>query len=665
MRLTEELLLLLLNEQSGYLEVGAGWNFSCVVAGSVLAELALENRIDTDLEELLLIDARPTGDELLDPTLKEIGGAGETFDTQYWIERNTSRSETLVTRSFERLVERGILDHDLGGFWTLSRNVARSRTYRASDGTVQEEARARILNVILNDVIPDPRDVILINLAHTCGVFKLILEPEDYEERLDRIETVAKLDLIGRTVSKAIVHSTTKPKTRKVFRTQPIPKLRYTDILREKEFRSGNIARAMCNIHDRFGPVVEAPFTIKNKRVVALIGPETNTWINKEGRFFLRSKDYIAEFEAAFGASKTLPGLDGADHYKMRKNLRPAYSRAALAGRVSELVDICGQSIANWKEGDVLPATEICQKHISNQVSHLVLGIDCSAYVDDVLKYQHRALIAHVQNAIPKFMLSTPRMRRARRRIEEMLATIHSTHTPAQRKGKSPDIADALLEFHYSDPSFLPETDLSFPLVAAMVASIYLGSSLAFAIYLMITHPEVHEAVRSEAESVFGNGRQPDAANLASDKIPVTHALFYENQRLYPVIPWQLRTVMNQFVVEGFEIPANTMLLVCQTASHYMGDLFQDPLKLDIGRGSPDRKEYLQPGAYAPYGLGTHACLGQRWVDLQMSVNLLMIARRLSLELVPGDYKMAINPFPTCAPRKRMKFRVAGIREAA
>ena len=665
MRLTEELLLLLLNEQSGYLEVGTGWNFSCVVAGSVLAELALENRIDTDLKKLLLIDAAPTGDSILDPTLREIGESEETFDTQYWIERNTARSEEIVEVTLQRLADKGILDRDLGGFLSLSSKAARSGTYRSADGTDRVDARARILNVILNDPIPDPRDVILIGLAHTCGAFKLILAPEEYEERLERIETVSKLDLIGRTVSEAIVHSIAKPKTRRVFTAKPIPKLGFADILREKEFRTGNIAKAMSRIHEKYGPVVEAPFTMKKRRVIALIGPRTNTWVNKEGRYYLRSKDYIAEFEAAFGASRTMPGLDGADHYKMRKRLRPAYARAALERRVSELIRLCGDSISRWRAGDVLPATRSCQNHISSQVSHLALGIDCSDYIDDLLAYQHRALIAHVQRAIPKFMLSTPRMRRAKRRIEGMLHDIHSSHTPAQRRGKEPDIVDALLELHYTEPHFLPETDLQFPLVAAMVASIYLGSSLAFALYLMVTHPEIYEGVRREAGSIFGNGREPGVADFMADNIPVTHGLFNENQRLYPVIPWQLRTVMNQCVVEGFEIPAGTMLLVCQTASHYMEDLFENPLEVDIDRDRPDRKEYQKPGAFGPYGLGTHACLGQRWVEMQMSVNLLMIARRFSLELAPRNYKLRINPFPTLAPGKRLKFRIVDVETAA
>ena len=42
MRLTEELILLMLDEQSGYLGMVPDWDFSCVMAGAVIADLTLE-----------------------------------------------------------------------------------------------------------------------------------------------------------------------------------------------------------------------------------------------------------------------------------------------------------------------------------------------------------------------------------------------------------------------------------------------------------------------------------------------------------------------------------------------------------------------------------------------------------------------------------------------
>ena len=660
-RIAEELVLLMLDERSGYLEMVPGWDFSCVMAGAVLADLALERRIETDLERLYLVDPTPTGDGLLDPTLREIAESEEKSDAQFWIERSTRHSDEIVASTLDRLVERNILTHEHGGFWGLSRDVSRSGTYPTSDVETRRESRVRILSVILNDEIPDPRDAILVALMHTCGGFKLLLEEEDYEERLGRIELVSKLDLIGRTVAAAVQDSTAKPKTRRGLHTRPIPRLGYLDLLRQREFFSGNIPKAMYGIYQKHGPIVRMPFRVRGAPVVALMGPDVNHWVNRHGRFYLRSKDYIEGLERAFGASRSMPGMDGAEHYRMRKSLQQAYSRATLARRLPELIQNCRKSLSRWEEGDVFRGAESFQNHISSQISHLTMGVDCSHYVDELLAFEHRALVTRVQGALPDFMLSTPRMKRYGKHVQSLQEAITASHTPAQRKGKPRDIADALLELHKSDPQFLPETDLTFPFVAAMVASIYLGSGLAFAVYNMVRHQDVYARIRSEAESLFGNGREPGEDEFSHDSVDVTIRLCMESTRMYPVIPWQLRTVMNACMVSGYEIPAKTMALICQTAPHYSEDLYRDPSKFDIDRYLPGRAEHLQPGAYAPYGLGTHMCLGHRWVELQMAVNILLIAHHLELEVVPDNYRMRINPFPTLAPDRKLKFRVARV----
>ena len=392
-----------------------------------------------------------------------------------------------------------------------------------------------------------------------------------------------------------------------------------------------------------------------------LIGLEANQWIHKNGRFYLRSKDYIKDFEGALGASRTLPGMDGAEHFRLRKSLRKAYSRATLANRLPELLDHCRGSLQQWEQGSVVRATKTCQNHISKQVSHLTIGIDCSDYINDLLAYEHRALNVCVAKLMPKFMLSTPRMRQGRRCIEKMTETIKATHTQAQREGKPQDLVDALLEVHREDPQFLPETDMLFPYVASMVASIYLGSALAFALYAMMTRPNLYEQVRREANMVFGNGREPSADDFTPSKVDVTSRLFLETERMYPVIPWQFRTVVNHCIIDEHEISSPTHVLCCHTATHYIDDLFRNPLEFDIDRYLPERQEHLTPSAYVPYGLGTHTCLGHNWVQFQMVVNLLLIAHHVKLELQPAGYKLGINPFPTAAPDKKMKFRIAEV----
>jgi len=92
LNLPEELILALLNEESGYFHQVPGWDLNCAVIGSALAELSLLNRIDTDTRSLYLVDSMDTGNPALDPVLQEIVNDAGKRNAQYWIERLAPRA---------------------------------------------------------------------------------------------------------------------------------------------------------------------------------------------------------------------------------------------------------------------------------------------------------------------------------------------------------------------------------------------------------------------------------------------------------------------------------------------------------------------------------------------------------------------------------------------
>ena len=655
-------MLLVLDEQSGFIELSDSWDFACVVAGSVIADLALAYRIDTDLEKLQLIDATPTGDPILDETLSEIASEERVFGTQYWIEKNTRRTERVVEDLLERLVENDILQYEIGGFWELSSSVASSRSYESAEGTSLQEAKSRILNVILNDEIPTPRDVLLISLLHSCQFLKLLLTEEDYEEKLERIELLAGADLIGQSIAKSIQETTLLPRPRAKIGMAAIPKVKWRDLLREKGFHRGNLPLGLCGVHKKYGPVIQTPIKFGKSRAILITGPEVNRWVNKYGRLYLRTRDYITDFAGVFGAARVMPGMDGAEHYRLRKCLRAAYSRNALIQLLPELCQLIRQTLPSWDNNQAhVAAVKFCN-YMSVQVSNLFIGVNCASYVDDLLAYKDRALTVHVQKALPKWTLGTPKMKRAQKLVPKLLNAIKSAHTPALREGKPIDIADAYMELHRQDPGYMPETDLAFPFAAGLVASLYMGNALAFAMYNMIKHPDVYARVAEEGEALFGDGRIPDGKDFDGDKVDVTRRVFLESERLYPVIPVQLRTVMNRCIVAGVELEPRTLVMIGHTGTHYMEEYFENPLEFDIDRFLPGREEHLQPSVYVPYGLGTHHCLGHRYLELQAIINLLFLAYHFELELVPSNYKMRINPLSNLSPSKKMKIRVAKVK---
>ena len=654
--LPEELILMLLNEDDGYFHQVPGWNLNCVVVGAALAELSLMQRIDTDLESLFLVDSTETGHSGLDPVLREIAAEPNQHNTQYWIERLAPLAESIIDLTLDRLVEMDILQHHDGDFWTLARSSLTGRFGGiASDDSAAEFVKNRIARVIFSSEIPDPRDVIIVCLVNTCDLFRFIfpLEAEDEE----RIAFICRLDVIGRSIADAVSQNLAGPLLRHSGLTRTIPTVPLRKVLFNRHLRSGNIPALFADIAEKYGPAfqIRPPFV---KPLVFLAGPETNYWAHRQGRMYLRAKDYFYDFEQAYGASGVLPALDGGDHFRLRKSLQPAYSRTRLEGQLEKIYENARAFMADWKVGDALPATTTSRRMINAQVSPLFVGVESQDLIDDLVKYKERALSVHIIKMLPKFMLKTPGMRRREKLIDVLMERVQGGHTPAQRADQPRDLVDDYLSLHASDPQFLPESNLRFAFSAALIASVYLGDMMAFCLYAMATHPELHAEIRREADALFENG-DPTGDDLTPEAIDITRRFLMECMRLYPIVPMSVRNVMNSCVVEGYELKIGTRVHIAQSAAHYMDDAFPDATKFDIDRYLPPRNEHHSPG-YAPFGLGTHICLGNRWMELQLAINVLMIARHFTFDVSPEKFKkkLKINPLPSMKPHKKLKLVV-------
>lgn len=658
--LPEELILMLLNEENGYFYQVPGWHLNCAVVAAVLAELSLTSRIDSDLESVRLVDGAETGDPALDPIIEEIAGESARHDAQYWIERLAPRAEPIIDLTLERLVGLRILQHHSGDFWTIAPTAPQAEFFSSTHGSAPVLfVKTRISEAVFSDEIPDTRDIIIICLIDTCDVFRFMFTLDEETEK--RIDFICNMDLVGRSIADAVAHSLAGPLLRHSSTTAEIPKVGLRKLLLNLHGRDGNLPALLAGLAQEHGPVfrIDPPFS---EPLIFLAGLETNRWAHRDGRKHLRARDCFSDFEKAYGASGVLPSLDGTDHFRLRKAMQPAYSRSRLAGHLDQLYRHARNHMAEWAVGDSLPAARMCRLMVNAQLSPLSLGIDSQDIIDDLMKYKERALSTHIVKSLPKFMLKTPGMRRRAAAVDDLLERVQSVHTPAQRAECQRDLADDVLSLHASDPQLVPESNLRFSLSAALIASVYLGDALSFAVYAMASQPELCERIRDEADTLFDGG-DPDASDFSSTSIDVTRRFLMECLRLYPTAPVSMRHVMNSCLVEGHELPLGSRLAIAQTAAHYMDDAFPDPLAFDIDRYLPPRDEHRSPG-YAPYGLGAHACLGSQWVRLQLAVNVLMIARYFEIAISPADYKLRFRPLPSMRPSKKLKFTIVGKRRA-
>src|SRR5258705_10431548 len=118
----EEITLLLLDDTQGrFVDLPLSAS-DVVVAGAALMDLALVNRIDSDLKQLIVVDAKPTGDDILDDALARVAQPGQELSVAAAVEGLAAYAEGYKEKALKRLLPHKILragdGRFLGGFPT-------------------------------------------------------------------------------------------------------------------------------------------------------------------------------------------------------------------------------------------------------------------------------------------------------------------------------------------------------------------------------------------------------------------------------------------------------------------------------------------------------------------------------------------------------------------
>lgn len=196
----EELYLLALNDAEGDLKPVPLSALEYAMAGALLMELALLGRIDADTQTLSVISTDPTGDALLDDALAAVRAEATPQSSAYWLRRFAHPSMNVKERALAGLLKKGILRQEKRKLlWVFS-----VRRYPMVDQREAKEVRTRLRELILGSDIPDPRDVVLISLGNACRVLDDMFTSDERKRVKDRIEALARLDLIGREMTECV-----------------------------------------------------------------------------------------------------------------------------------------------------------------------------------------------------------------------------------------------------------------------------------------------------------------------------------------------------------------------------------------------------------------------------------------------------------------------------
>jgi hypothetical protein len=179
--------------------------YGYAVGGAILAELLLQQRLYIDEPRrnkklVTLVSDEPAGDALLDECLERVAVAKRRKQPETWVSHFASIKQ-LKHRVATQLCQRGILEADEDKVLLLFTR----RIYPEINPEPERRIIERLRRAIFTDTDEiDPRTVVLISLANSTGILRVVFDKRELKARKRRIEQIVNGEITGKACRDAI-----------------------------------------------------------------------------------------------------------------------------------------------------------------------------------------------------------------------------------------------------------------------------------------------------------------------------------------------------------------------------------------------------------------------------------------------------------------------------
>ena len=157
----------------------------------------------------------------------------------------------------------------------------------------------------------------------------------------------------------------------------------------------------------------------------------------------------------------------------------------------------------------------------------------------------------------------------------------------------------------------------------------YCCTALSWVFFLLAKHPSWQEKLRQEIKNSLGDGL-PTFENIQS--IPLAGMIVKEALRLFPPAPFVARQARQAVELNGYHIPADTVITIGSYAIHRNPKYWDDPLEFNPLRFD-DPNWQKSPLQWVPFGGGPARCIGERLAVLEITTVLVILTQRLTWQL--------------------------------
>lgn len=392
---------------------------------------------------------------------------------------------------------------------------------------------------------------------------------------------------------------------------------------------------------------------------VHVLGHETVTFLTPDAtRTIYLDRDEL--FSSEIGWSFTIGPMfrrglmlrDFDNHHFHRRVLSHAFRRAALDGYMERVDHIASEHVARASGPvDVYAMTKALTLDIAAQVFVGAELADQARVVNESFVAMMRASVDPVRRGIP----GTPYARGLRAR-----ATLVGTFTGlvAQRRAQpeSSDLLSRLAHATAEDGSPLPVDEVVDHMIFLLLAAHdTTTATLTVMLWELSQHPEWQDRVVDEVVA-----RDGAPVTLDSHKqMAVTESVMKEALRLSPPVPFSPRGVLRDTEIDGWPVPAGTMVTAASLGLHRHPDWWTNPNAFDPARFSPERLEdKAHSHVYVPFGGGAHLCIGNHLAELMTKAVVMRLFARHRVTARPGQ-RVTIQSVPIPKPRGSLVLTLA------
>lgn len=149
------------------------------------------------------------------------------------------------------------------------------------------------------------------------------------------------------------------------------------------------------------------------------------------------------------------------------------------------------------------------------------------------------------------------------------------------------------------------------------------ASALAWALYLLATHPQAQDRVAAEAAEFAAD---PSFARLRT--LAFTRDVFREALRLYPPVPMMVRQTTRAEDFRGRPVVPGAQVVISPWHLHRHERIWDNPDGFDPGRWAREETRACARDAYLPFSAGSRVCTGAGFAMVEGPLLLALILAR-------------------------------------